>query len=167
MYEAWVTGACILGAEAYAPWENMPIPADAAEKIDKVRGLPMRLQASGGLSLRTLDCHCGGEPARVVLGFVDDALPAGCSMKDARRICMEKFDHVRQRLLLEPRGYPCQNANYIFPSSMPGAAFGFVIAVTETALLLAGLPPHNPFMFLGQSQDIQFLTPSCNDLFLV
>jgi proline racemase len=75
-------------------------------------------------------------------------------MMEARRIFMEHGDHVRQRLLLEPRGYPCQNANYILPSSIAGAAYGFVIAeqnkiyplmsghnciCVATALLEAGL----------------------------
>jgi len=69
---------------------------------------------------------------------------------------MEHCDHVRQRLLLEPRGYPCQNANYVLESSLPGAAFGFVIAeqnkiyplmsghnciCVATALLESGLVP--------------------------
>ena len=63
---------------------------------------------------------------------------------------------MRQRLLLEPRGYPCQNANYVLESSLPGAAFGFVIAeqnkiyplmsghnciCVATALLESGLVP--------------------------
>ena len=34
----------------------------------------------------------------------------------------------RQTLLQEPRGYPCQNLNFIFPSQNKEAAFGYVIA---------------------------------------
>ena len=33
-----------------------------------------------------------------------------------------------QTLLQEPRGYPCQNLNFIFPSQNKEAAFGYVIA---------------------------------------
>jgi proline racemase len=97
----------------------------ASARLDRVRGLPARLSASDERHvLRSLDLHCGGEPARVVFGLerlLEGSLKAGACMKDARRVCMQDFDHVRQRLLLEPRGYPCQNANFILPSSMPGA----------------------------------------------
>lgn len=72
------------------------------------------------------------EPARVVLEGAAEAVAPwlfeGASMMEARQIFMDHGDQVRQRLLLEPRGYPCQNANYILPSNMQGAAFGFVIA---------------------------------------
>ena len=95
------------------------------------RSLPSRL-LRGGSVVRTLDCHAGGEPARVVLeGAAEIAqrwLKTGGSMLEARDVFMTKCDELRQRLLLEPRGFPCQNANFVLPSSMPGAAFGFVIA---------------------------------------
>jgi proline racemase len=32
---------------------------------------------------------------------------------------MDRFDHLRKILLLEPRGYPCQNVNFIFPPPPP------------------------------------------------
>ena len=31
----------------------------------------------------------------------------------------------------EPRGYPCQNLNIIFPSEMPGIEWGYVICEQE------------------------------------
>jgi len=83
-------------------------------------------------------------------------LAAGASMMEARGVFMDHGDHIRKRLLLEPRGYPCQNANFILPSRVPGAAFGFVIAeqnkiyplmsghnciCVATALLEGGLIP--------------------------
>jgi len=33
---------------------------------------------------------------------------------------MDHMDSLRKLLLQEPRGYPCQNANVILPSSIPG-----------------------------------------------
>jgi proline racemase len=33
---------------------------------------------------------------------------------------MEHMDGLRKLLLQEPRGYPCQNANLVLPSSIPG-----------------------------------------------
>ena len=100
-----------------------------------MHGLPERLRKGGHL-LRTLNCHAGGEPARVVLEGAAEVASAwphpGASMMEARQVfmdhCCHNCDNLRQRLLHEPRGYPCQNANYILPSSTPGAVFGFVIA---------------------------------------
>lgn len=40
---------------------------------------------------------------------------------------MKNHDYIRKRLLHEPRGYPCQNANICFLSNNPNADFGFVI----------------------------------------
>jgi len=38
------------------------------------------------------------------------------------------LDHLRKILLLEPRGYPCQNADYIFPPDSEGGHIQYVIA---------------------------------------
>ena len=53
---------------------------------------------------------------------------AGASVAEQREVCMRDMDHYRKLLLLEPRGYPCQNANFVLPSLRPDAAYGFVIA---------------------------------------
>jgi proline racemase len=37
------------------------------------------------------------------------------------------MDEFRQLLLQEPRGYPCQNADVIYPSAIDGVDYGFVI----------------------------------------
>ena len=39
----------------------------------------------------------------------------GRTMMEKRNYMMENLDHYRKLLLLEPRGYPCQNANVILP----------------------------------------------------
>ena len=49
-------------------------------------------------------------------------------MAEKRLHIMEHMDGLRKLLLLEPRGYPCQNANFIVPPTRPEAAYGFVIA---------------------------------------
>lgn len=73
----------------------------------------------------TIDLHAGGEPARVVVGGFPCA--KGITMHEKRKYIMENADHLRKVLLLEPRGYPCQNANVIFPSTMKNAKYGYVI----------------------------------------
>jgi proline racemase len=74
-----------------------------------------------------VDLHCGGEPARILLSGCP-AIP-GKSMSEKRLELMSpKFDYIRQTLLQEPRGYPCQNLNFIFNSQHSDADFGYVIA---------------------------------------
>lgn len=77
--------------------------------------------------ITTIDAHCGGEPARVVVAGVPP-IP-GHSVMHQREYFMNHMDHYRTLLLTEPRGYPCQNANIIVPPSTahPEAAYGFII----------------------------------------
>eukprot|EP01041_Mallomonas_annulata_P012749 gene12749-26849_t len=74
---------------------------------------------------KCVDLHAGGEPARVVL----DGIPhiPGISMLEKRHSLLESYDWIRKLLITEPRGYPCQNANIIFKSSLPEVEFGYVI----------------------------------------
>jgi proline racemase len=75
--------------------------------------LPERLFKDRSV-LQCIDCHAAGEPARVVLSGVPE-LPRTCtSALKKRTYMMEHLDHLRKILLLEPRGYPCQNANFVF-----------------------------------------------------
>jgi len=71
-----------------------------------------RVRSASRVSLRVVDCHCGGEPARVVV----DGLPpvAGNTMLEKRATMMRDHDNLRALLIHEPRGYPCQNVNFIF-----------------------------------------------------
>lgn len=74
--------------------------------------LPPRL-FQDKLVLKCIDCHAAGEPARVVLAGVP--VPPNCSTAlEKRAYMMEHMDYLRQILLFEPRGYPCQNTNFIF-----------------------------------------------------
>jgi len=89
--------------------------------------LPPRLRQAA-TRLVCVDCHAGGEPARVVIA----GLPSvpGNTMREKRAAFMEEHDHIREVLLLEPRGYPCQNANAVYKLSAPGEQpprFGFII----------------------------------------
>jgi proline racemase len=69
-------------------------------------------------------------------------------MADKRRECMKYFDHLRKLLLQEPRGYPCQNANIIFPSKIPDCLFGYVILEQNKIYpLMSGCSVHFIFFF--------------------
>ena len=93
--------------------------------------LPPRLfekNNSKKLILKCIDCHAGGEPARIVLSGVP-SFPSGYSTAlQKRSYMMEHLDHLRKILLLEPRGYPCQNADYIFPAENGSNNLQYVIA---------------------------------------
>ena len=66
------------------------------------------------LVLKCVDCHAAGEPARVVLAGIPQ-LPQHCITALLKReYMMNHMDYIRKILLLEPRGYPCQNADYVF-----------------------------------------------------
>ena len=127
---------------------------------------------ASGRRLQCVDCHAGGEPARVVLGGLP-AIP-GRSMVEKRLRMMEPdFDAFRKLLLLEPRGYPCQNANFVIPPTgcHPTAAYGVIIAeqghvypamsghnlmCVATALLETGMVR----MFEQKSTDFDLETPA-------
>lgn len=112
------------------------------------------LWGSATRSLQVVDLHCAGEPARVVLG----GLPRvrGASAFEMRTDMMERLDHCRRLLIEEPRGYPCQNVNFVLPSTREDAAYAVVVGeqgkiyplmsghntiCTATALLELGLVP--------------------------
>ena len=89
--------------------------------------LPQRLFGPDKLVIRSIDCHAGGEPARVIFGGVPP-MPTECDTAQKKRLhMMQHMDRLRRILLLEPRGYPCQNVDYIFEPSSPGANIQYVI----------------------------------------
>lgn len=81
---------------------------------------------AGRMSWECVDLHCGGEPARILMGGAPDV--KGKNMAEKRQYFMENLDYIRQTLLLEPRGYPCQNLNIIVQPTIPGADAGYIIA---------------------------------------
>ncbi|GMH67218.1 hypothetical protein TL16_g04622 [Triparma laevis f. inornata] len=91
------------------------------------------------LELTTIDCHCGGEPARIVTaGF---PTITGDTMLEKRSYFMEYHDDLRKLLLLEPRGYPCQNADFVVEACDPTCAYGVIVA--EQNKVYPGMSGHN------------------------
>jgi proline racemase len=75
--------------------------------------------------LTAVDAHAGGEPGRVIVGGVLDV--PGATMFDKRLHLEHHADHLRKRMLREPRGYPGLCCNLILPPTRPEADAGFVI----------------------------------------
>ena len=72
-----------------------------------------------------MDSHCGGEPARILYENAPEV--KGTSMEEKRNEFMKNHDHVRELLLHEPRGYPCQNMNILYPSERQDCVSGYII----------------------------------------
>jgi proline racemase len=75
--------------------------------------------------ITAVDAHACGEPGRVITGGVLDV--PGKSMFEKKCWLETHADHIRRRMLREPRGYPAANCNLILPPANPEADAGFVI----------------------------------------
>ncbi|HEV2448320.1 MAG TPA: proline racemase family protein [Candidatus Sulfopaludibacter sp.] len=75
--------------------------------------------------ITAVDAHACGEHGRVITGGVLDV--PGATMFEKMRHLATKADHIRLRMLREPRGYPAANCNLILPPTHPEADAGFVI----------------------------------------
>src|SRR5437588_390192 len=75
--------------------------------------------------ITAVDAHAAGEPGRVITGGVLDV--PGQTMFEKMQHLRAHADHIRLRMLREPRGYPAANCNLILPSNHPEADAGFVI----------------------------------------
>jgi proline racemase len=75
--------------------------------------------------ITAVDAHACGEPGRVITGGVLDV--PGRTMFEKKTWLEAHADHIRLRMLREPRGYPAANCNLILPPTLPEADAGFVI----------------------------------------
>jgi proline racemase len=75
--------------------------------------------------ITAVDAHACGEPGRVITGGVLN--PPGATMFEKMKYFERHADHIRLRMLREPRGYPAANCNVILPPAHPEADAGFVI----------------------------------------
>jgi proline racemase len=75
--------------------------------------------------ITAVDAHACGEPGRVITGGVLDV--PGKTMFEKKTYLETHADHLRLRMLREPRGYPAANCNLILPPTHPEADAGFVI----------------------------------------
>jgi proline racemase len=75
--------------------------------------------------ISAVEAHACGEPGRVIIGGVLDV--PGVTMFEKMIWLKENADHLRLRMLREPRGYPAANCNLLLPPTHPEADAGFVI----------------------------------------
>jgi proline racemase len=75
--------------------------------------------------ITAVDAHACGEPGRVITGGVLDV--PGRTMFEKMKYLEAHADHIRLRMLREPRGYPALCCNVILPPAHPEADAGYVI----------------------------------------
>lgn len=75
--------------------------------------------------LTAVDVHAEGEPGRVITSGVPP-IP-GATMLDKMRWLEANADHIRLRMLREPRGYPGLCCNIVVPATDPRADAGFIV----------------------------------------
>ena len=86
---------------------------------------PSTRPARLGHVIDAVDAYAAGEPGRVIVGGAPDV--PGASMFDKMTWLSTHGDHLRRRMLREPRGYPAANCNLVLPSTHPDADAGYVI----------------------------------------
>ncbi|MBM4423575.1 MAG: hypothetical protein FJ030_09315 [Chloroflexi bacterium] len=103
--------------------------------------------------ITAVDLHACGEHGRVITGGVLDV--PGRTMFEKMKHFEQHHDHIRLRMLREPRGYPPACCNLILPPTRPDCDAGFIIMeqveyppmsgsntiCTVTALLETGMLP--------------------------
>ncbi|MBK8246951.1 MAG: proline racemase family protein [Gemmatimonadetes bacterium] len=75
--------------------------------------------------IHAVDAHACGEPGRVIVGGVPHV--PGATMYEKARWLEQHADHIRKRMLNEPRGYPPMCCNLLLPPTHPEAQAGYVI----------------------------------------
>jgi proline racemase len=75
-------------------------------------------------AIDTADYHTGGEPFRIVTAGVEPLL--GGTVLERRRDALERLDHVRRLLVLEPRGHADMYGCHVVPPNDEGADLGVV-----------------------------------------
>lgn len=83
----------------------------------------------GTPALSVVDMHTGGEPLRIVLAGCPEV--AGPSLLAKRRYMRQHLDHVRRRLLYEPRGHRDMYGAVLVPSELPDAQLGVLFLHNE------------------------------------
>lgn len=81
------------------------------------------------LKITTIDTHTAGEPLRIVTSGIPE-LP-GDTMLAKRRYMMKNYDHLRKKLMWEPRGHADMYGCIITPPVSREADFGVIFMHNE------------------------------------
>jgi proline racemase len=83
-----------------------------------------------------VDSHTEGMPTRVITGGVG-VLP-GATMAERRTYFVAKLDHIRTRLMCEPRGHSAMSGAILQPPTRPDADWGVLFIEVSGCLPMCG-----------------------------
>src|ERR1700753_3159318 len=83
-----------------------------------------------------VDSHTEGMPTRVITGGVG-VIP-GATMAERREYFMAHLDHIRTRLMFEPRGHSAMSGAILQPPSRSDADWGVVFIEVSGCLPMCG-----------------------------
>jgi proline racemase len=86
--------------------------------------------------IHAVDSHTEGMPTRVVTGGVG-VIP-GSTMAERRLWFMENSDHLRNFLMLEPRGHSAMSGSILQPPTRPDADYGVLFIEVSGLLPMCG-----------------------------
>jgi len=86
--------------------------------------------------MKTIDAHVGGEPLRLIVeGF---PAPRGKSLADKREWAGRHADHLRQMLMLEPRGHRDMSGAVLTEPVSPGSHAGVLFMNSDGFSFMSG-----------------------------
>lgn len=88
------------------------------------------------LTIKTLDCHTGGEPLRIITEGFPELL--GETVLEKRRYCMQHFDHLRTALMFEPRGHADMYGVLVTAPERTDSHFGAIFIHNEGYSTMCG-----------------------------
>jgi len=84
----------------------------------------MSVMDSSLFNFKIIDSHTGGEPTRMVYNGFPDLV--GDTIQDKLQSFKQNFDHLRQSIILEPRGNDVLVGALLLPASNPKATAGII-----------------------------------------
>lgn len=90
----------------------------------------------GGEPIETVEMHTGGEPVRIIVSGYPEL--KGATLLDKRRDARQRLDHLRRRLMHEPRGHFDMYGALPLPPDHPDAAFAVLFLHNEGYSTMCG-----------------------------
>ncbi len=90
----------------------------------------------GGLQIKTIDMHTGGEPLRVIVSGFPEL--RGNSVLEYRRYCKDNYDYLRTALMFEPRGHADMYGCILLPPNNETGDFGILFLHNEGYSTMCG-----------------------------
>ena len=95
-----------------------------------------RSRPATAFEIRTLDCHTGGEPLRIITAGFPEL--HGDSVLAKRRHCQQHFDGLRRALMWEPRGHADMYGCIVVSPERVDSAFGVIFLHNEGYSTMCG-----------------------------